>query len=146
MALASPRATAPSSTPPSTASTSTAATTSNPPWASTSGAATAVSGSSSSAPGGFAQGALPEDFPETLIPPDSTIGVAGDFGVGIAVEFTSTATLNTVIEFYKDELGNPMLSSSDGTLRSDIDGTKATSVTISGSDGDVEIIVTSATP
>ena len=111
-----------------------------------SGSATAVSGSGSSATGGFTQGTRPEDFPETLIPPDSTIGAAGDFGVGSADEFTSTATLNDVIEFYKDELGDPMLSSSEGTLWSVIDGTKATSVTISGSDGDVQIVVTSSTP
>ncbi len=112
-----------------------------------SGTATAVSGSGSSAAGGFAQGTLPEGFPENLIPPDSTIGASGDFGVGSAVEFASTATLNDVIEFYKNELGDPMFSSpSNGTLWSVIDGTKATSVTISGSDGDVQIVVTSSTP
>jgi len=96
--------------------------------------------------GGFAEGTLPEDFPENLIPPDSTVGVSGDFGVGIGAEFNSTATLDDVLDFYKDVLGDPTLSSAEGTIWSVFDDDTAISVAVSGSDGDVEVIVTSASP
>lgn len=96
--------------------------------------------------GGFTIGTLPEDFPENLIPPDSTIGATGDFGVGIGAEFASTATINDIIDFYKDALGDPTLSSSDGTIWSVFEDDTALSVLVAGVDGDVEILVTSSTP
>jgi hypothetical protein len=110
------------------------------------GSATAPSDDGGSSSGGFTQGTLPEDFPENLIPPDSTIGVTGDFGVGIGAEFTSTATVDDIIDFYKDALGDPTLSSSDGTIWSVFDDDTALSVIVSGTDGAVEIIATVSSP
>ena len=111
------------------------------------GSSSAVPDSGSGSAGsGFTQGTLPEDFPENLIPPDSTIGVAGDFGIGAGAEFTSTATIKQVLDFYKDALGDPTLSSGSDTLWSVFEDNKAITVAVSGTDGDVEIIVTVATP
>jgi hypothetical protein len=110
------------------------------------GSSTTPSDDGGSTTGGFTQGTLPDDFPSPLIPPDSTIGIVGDFGVGTGAEFISTATVDDIIEFYKKALGDPTLSSSEGTLWSTSQDGQAITVTVSGSDGAVEIIATAATP
>lgn len=97
--------------------------------------------------GGFTDdGSLPEDFPSPLVPPDSTVEFAGDFGVGSGAEFSSTATLDDILDFYKKALGDPTLSSSEGTIWSTFQDGQAITVTVSGSDGAVDILATAATP
>lgn len=112
-----------------------------------SGSATAIPDSDGSSSGGFTNdGTLPEDFPAPLVPPDSTVEFAGDFGVGSGAEFSSTATVDDILDFYKKALGDPTLSSSEGTIWSTFQDGQAITVTVSGSDGAVEILATAATP
>lgn len=110
------------------------------------GSATAPSDDGGSSSGSFTTGTLPDDFPAPLVPPDSTIGVTGDFGVGIGAEFTSTATVDDIIDFYKKALGDPTLSSSEGTIWSTYQDGQAITVTVSGPDGAVEILATVSSP
>ena len=80
---------------------------------------------------------LPEDFPEDLVPPDSTIGFAGNVGFGDTVEFTSTATAEEVKSYYEGVLGDPTFADSESILWS----SATRNVTISGTDGAVTVIV-----
>ena len=98
------------------------------------------------APGGLPEGDLPDDFPEALIPPDSEIEFAGLVGPGLGAQFTSTATFDQVIAFYEDTLGDATVTSDESTIWSIFEDGALTTVTVLGTDGDVEIGIALVTP
>lgn len=89
----------------------------------------------------FGEGTLPEDFPEELIPPSSQVGVTADAGLGLTVQFMTTATIDEVIEFYTDLLGSPLASDSDGTIWSQISASSGATVSVMELDGAVIVTV-----
>jgi len=80
---------------------------------------------------------LPDDFPSELVPPNSTVGFVGDVGFGLTAEFTSDAAADEMKAYYEAELGEPTFADAQSVLWS----TGARNVTISGSDGNLTIIV-----
>jgi len=98
------------------------------------------------APGGLPDGELPDDFPEALIPPNSEIEFAGLVGPGIGAQLTSTATFDEVIAFYEDVLGDATVTSDESTIWSIFEDGALTTVTVLGTDGDVEIGIVLVTP
>lgn len=98
------------------------------------------------APGGLPEGELPEDFPEALIPPASEIEFAGLVGPGIGAQFTSTASFDEVIAFYEEVLGDATVTSDESTIWSIFEDGALTTVTVLGTDGDVEIGIALVTP
>lgn len=99
----------------------------------TSGGGSTGSGGST---GGFSVD-LPDDFPSELVPPNSTLGFAGDVGFGLTVEFTSDATADEMKAYYEAELGNPTFADSESILWT----SGLRTVTISGTDGDLTIVI-----
>lgn len=89
--------------------------------------------------GAFTSGPLSDDFPRELIPPDSELELAGGVGVAITAQFRSTATLDTIRDFYEDTLGAATVIDSQNMLWSAFDGGKVTTVTVAGEDGDIFI-------
>lgn len=103
----------------------------------TSGGSTGSGGSGGGgSTGGFTVD-LPDDFPAELVPPDSTLGFAGNVGFGLTVEFTSDATADEMKDYYEAELGAPTFADSESILWS----VGARTVTISGTDGDLTIVI-----
>ena len=70
---------------------------------------------------------------------------AGNVGFGTTVEMVSTATTDEVRAYYQDELGDPTFQDSESVTWSVLgDGGALTSVSITGTDGDVTILVIAA--
>ena len=84
-------------------------------------------------------GGLPDDFPEELIPPDSEIEFAGNVGFGLTVQFTSSATIEEMVAYYEDALGAPTFVTNESATWSIIEADKLTTVTVTGTDGALEI-------
>ena len=89
----------------------------------------------------FDEGTLPDNFPEELIPPSSEVGLTADAGLGLTVQFTSTATREEALAFYEAVFGPPTFSDDEATLWSDFAGSSARTVTLGGSDGALAIVV-----
>lgn len=96
-------------------------------------------GTDGSGAGAFTSGSLPDDFPEELIPPDSELELAGSAGPAITAQFHSTATLDTIRDFYEDTLGDATVIDSQNMLWSVFDRGIVTTVTVGGEDGDIFI-------
>lgn len=97
------------------------------------------SDSGGSTGGGFSVD-LPDDFPEELIAPDSTIGFAGTVGFGTTVEMTSTATTAEVQAYYEDILGEPSFADSESVTWA-ATSENVTTVNLTGTDGNVTILI-----
>jgi hypothetical protein len=99
-------------------------------------------GSTGGGGGGFSGAVgLPDDFPEELTPPDSEVTFAGNLGFGDTVSFSSTATIAEIVEYYTDALGDPTASDSESALWSVIGSETLTTVAVTGTDGDLEVVV-----
>ncbi len=112
-----------------------------------------ISSTGGSAPSGGASGGdggsgfvadLPEDFPAELVPPDAELEIVSRFGPSLTVQFSSTATIDEVVAFYRDALGEPNLVSSESVLWSIFETNKITTVNVAGTDGDLEIVISIA--
>lgn len=99
------------------------------------------SGGGGGAGGGFTAAALPDDFPEELVPPDSEIGFVGRFGPGLTVEFTSTATIEEIVAFYREAIGEPSLVDDESSFWSVFEADSVITVAVTGTDGDLEVVV-----
>ena len=98
-------------------------------------------GGSPGGDGGFTSGALPDGFPEALEPPNSEIGFAGNIAGAVTAEFSSTSTIEEIREFYEGQLGEPTLVDQESMIWSILDGSSFTNVTVTGTDGDLVIVV-----
>ena len=106
------------------------------------GGSTAPAGDSDSGGGGgFTAGQLPDDFPEELVPPDSEFGFVARITITLTVEFTSTATIGEIVAFYEEALGSPTVVTNESALWSIVEEDKFTTVNVTGTDGDLEIVV-----
>lgn len=106
----------------------------------------APSGSESGGDGGgsgFAV-ALPDDFPAELVPPDSELEIVSSFGPSLTVQFSSTATIDEILAFYEDALGEPSIVSDEFALWSIFETNKITTVNVTGTDGNLEIVISIA--
>jgi hypothetical protein len=99
-------------------------------------------GGGSSGGGGFAGAVeLPEDFPEGLIPPDAELEFVADLGFGLTVQYTSTATVSEITDYYTDAMGDPLFAAADSASWFATEGGTATTVTVSIVDGDLQVVI-----
>ena len=91
--------------------------------------------------GGGITTTLPDDFPPELVPPDSVVNFAGNSGPGLAAEFTSTASVEEILAFYEDVLGDVTVRDSESVIWSVFVDDSLKTVTVTGTDGEVSIAV-----
>lgn len=109
------------------------------------GGSSGSSGSGSGSSGGGFTGAigLPDGFPEELAPPDSELTFSGTIAGATTVEWSSTLTIQEVLDYYGQQLGSgPSYADAESAIWQVPTDNKLTTVSVQGTDGDLAIQIT----